>query len=1077
MEYVPSDESAIGKDTQQFKTELWNALRAELNPAQLRSVEHPVESTLQILAGPGTGKTKTLISRVIFLLHQGIRPRNILITTFTNKAANEMKERIAATIGPDIASRLVLGTFHSIARNYLIRNGHHIGIDSNFSICNDDDAKHFIKAIMREHMPESNRKDWDSMKNAISNYKASGQLSGQRSTSSDQTFLFIYEEYQKALASAAMLDFDDLLLRCIELIREHPQCVANLEAVLIDEFQDTNATQYELMRLFASARRNISIVGDPDQSIYSFRAAEPINFLKMREEYPATEVICLEDNYRSSAAILDAALAVIEQDEERLAKRVVSRHGAGERPFFFQFNDSRREALFIANEVERLVSVSGGLLRPCDIAVLVRSTMLTRPIELELAKRSISYRIVGGLRFWDREEIKHLIDYFSVVKSRLNPAAIIRTINLPKRGVGNSTLNALLQHAAQTKGTLWQSLTMAASGELTVGPKARAGLADYVDVIESADRIWRAERAPDGDYPLLQLGQYLTTRLKLEDNIKKAHPESWPSRWDNVQDFFQQIEEFCKEIEARPESDTFDEPETESILSKFLGLAALNSSRDEAATVEQDQVMTISTIHGAKGLEWPVIFIPGAYDGSIPHSRSLGSDAEINEERRLLYVAMTRAKALLYMTLSVTRGQFQPGAFDGDDKNNKVSRFLTELDKKAMSQSTVQFVHKHFKGMAELLGRPCPSFEQLQAARDTYRAKIAARDPCDVFDPAEIAGAGVVQVQGQAAYTYGGFAAAGSHPEFHFGGAGHTTYGFVSTTDALSAQLVHAETSYKRVRVQSEGGSRTWSSTPTSVDQLPAFATGIREESPMRERPRSRQPSFSARAAYAEPVAPVRFFSSTPVAGGASQPAGEKVSGRREAERPRTKASKTSSAGSSSSKTRTAARPSKQKTLFGSPAGRSSSVPAVPGTRSVSAPETLAPALPSLPTTKPAIQPTTTPKPKSQRSTATHSSQHFVYLSSSPAEPERPARVMRPVVGNVASKLHAEFKLNTNLTGGFVSAGSMESVKVENVPASGASPVDMVGAVGKGSAAVPGVAPVRRKTLGVRRTVIVQRKV
>ncbi|KAK9239214.1 P-loop containing nucleoside triphosphate hydrolase protein [Lipomyces kononenkoae] len=465
-------------------------LRLSLNERQLRAVTFPLKSQLQILAGPGTGKTKTLISRVIFLLSQGVHPSNIIVTTFTVKAANEMRERIAAMVGPSVASRLVLGTFHSIARRYLLKYGHLIGLPTGFQIADETDALHFIQSVLKEVNPESDKNDCRHVRNLISNLKSRSIPAGSHSVLEYTTpdMAQVYSLYQDKLAEANFLDFDDLLLKCMELLRANPLVVSNIQAVLVDEFQDTNVVQYQLMKFFAAKRSNITIVGDPDQSIYAFRAAESTNLMRMRQDFEGTSVVSLEENYRSSGHILNAALAVIKQDPERIQKTVLPNHDEGHMPVFFPARNTYMEARHIVKEVQRLIDLSCGMLKPHDFAILVRSARLTRPIESELTKAGIDYRIVGGFRFWEREEIKLLVSYLVVVKSRRSPV-LLDILNSPRRGIGSVMQAAILNHANAYQVPIWTAIERAIDGQVRVNAKVRASLKQFVNMITEAEKI------------------------------------------------------------------------------------------------------------------------------------------------------------------------------------------------------------------------------------------------------------------------------------------------------------------------------------------------------------------------------------------------------------------------------------------------------------------------------------------------------------------------------------------------------------------------------------------------------------
>lgn len=374
-----------------------DALLANLNQSQQAAVSSFAD-TLAILAGPGSGKTHTLTSRTAWLLAQGLQPWNIIVATFTVKAAREMKDRIGKLMGNGLESKLVLGTFHSISRRYLARYGHLIGIQKDFGIADSADSLAIIKRICKRNNFIIDPKV---ARSRISGRKSRGGHSGKEKSKSGaksvevQEFDMCYDQYEAALKISNLLDYDDLLLRCVDLLRNHPSCVSNVEAVLIDEFQDTNLVQFDLMRLFAAERKRITIVGDPDQSIYGFRAAEIKNYKRMLRQYPDTITIALEENYRSSGAILMSALSVIQQDSSRVDKSLMPTHTVGTRPVLRKLFNAYIEAEWIVTEIKRCQGMTGGLMDLNDYAILLRSSSLSRLIEASLGKAGIAYKMVG----------------------------------------------------------------------------------------------------------------------------------------------------------------------------------------------------------------------------------------------------------------------------------------------------------------------------------------------------------------------------------------------------------------------------------------------------------------------------------------------------------------------------------------------------------------------------------------------------------------------------------------------------------------------------------------------------------
>ncbi|KAL8949684.1 MAG: hypothetical protein Q9222_004225 [Ikaeria aurantiellina] len=649
-----------------------------LNKAQIAAVTSPA-NVLQILAPPGSGKTKTLTSRVAYLIqHYKHKPWNILCLTFTIKSSREMKERLAKLLGNGTEARLVLGTFHSVCRRYLVSYGHLIGLCKDFGIADSSDSLSIIKRIATRL-----RLNYDPKlaQTHISSFKAKGigyadlPKSASKKKNVDQEELAqVFQAYEDHLDRANLLDYDDLLLRCTELLRRYPACVSNVEAVLIDEFQDTNLVQFDLMRLFAAKQKHITTVGDPDQSIYGWRSAEIKNLKRMQAEFPDTLVIHLEDNYRSSGSILLAAQEVIQQDESRPSKSLLPTHCPGAVPALRRLPSSDAEASWTVSEIKRSIGMTGAMLDYSDFAILLRSAALSRQIEAAMGRAGIPYRMVGGQKFFDRVEVKILLDYLRVISQPTNNDAIARVLNVPARGVGPTTVKALLEEAESKKLTLWSLIRNAMLGNLKTSTKinkpAEQGLGAFVQVILTAKQKLKSSIDPSSPLSLLQ---YVIKKLRFQEYIKRSYEIDHEGRWANVEELITlsadyPIPQTSEETDDDAGSST-NLPAVEGInqannaigeetLSAFLANVALSTELQKDGDREDGQnqsQITISTIHAAKGLEWPVVFIPAAYEGSIPHSRAEDTD----EERRLLYVAMTRAQALLYISCPVrsSRGE------------------------------------------------------------------------------------------------------------------------------------------------------------------------------------------------------------------------------------------------------------------------------------------------------------------------------------------------------------------------------------------------------------------------------------
>ncbi|KAI7222379.1 UvrD-helicase-domain-containing protein [Hortaea werneckii] len=692
-----------------------------LNTAQSEAVTSDA-AVLQVLAPPGSGKTKTLTARVAYLIAQKqLRPWNIIVCTFTVKAANEMKERITGFIGPELAKQLKLGTFHSISLRYLKQYGQHIGLDKDFGIADSSDSKAIIKRIIKQNGFSI---EPGQARGRISSQKAKGidaeHFLGTAKDIEKQEFAKVYLEYEEALRVSNLLDYDDLLLRCSFLLKSHPQCVSNVEALLIDEFQDTNNIQYDLMSLFAQRNNVITIVGDPDQSIYGFRNAEIKNLTRMKKQWPDTMTINLEENYRSSGAILHAAQHIIEQDESRPPKKLQATHSLGMRPMMRRLPSAAAEADWLVSEVQRTRAMTGNMLKPSDYAVLLRSAALSRVIESAMGKAGVPYRMMGGTRFYDRVEVKLLVDYLRVIHQSGDNEAVERTVNMPARRIGAETIKSLQEEASQQDVCLWQLIVDVVQGRRRPSTKltepTKKGLAAFVNVILSGQRKAFNEDASQG--LLVDLLNLVLKKLAFQDWLKKKYPEDHEVRWQNVEELIAQATDASNperlqamlEEQALPEIEGLEQRSASTLgdtLSLFLSNIALTSASEAKAEQNGEKVeqLTISTIHAAKGLEWPVVFIPACYDGSIPHSRSDDND----EERRLLYVGMTRAQALLYLSCPVKNTQREETAISTFLAQPGVSTFFEEHGPSLPLQAS--------KGLAATLRRDCPSARAIDEAK------------------------------------------------------------------------------------------------------------------------------------------------------------------------------------------------------------------------------------------------------------------------------------------------------------------------------------------------------------------------
>ncbi|GAB7358456.1 hypothetical protein MBLNU230_g2520t1 [Neophaeotheca triangularis] len=701
---------------------------AGLNIAQRDAVTSPA-AVLQVLAPPGSGKTKTLTTRVAHLIsHRQLKPWNIIVCTFTVKAAKEMQERIRGFVGEGLEKQLILGTFHRVAVRYLRRYGQHIGLERDFGIADTNDSKAILKRIIKQYNLSI---EPGVAIGRISRQKVKSEdpvsAAGKSKTVEQQEFALLFDKYEEALQKSNLLDYDDLLLKCSFLLRTHPECVANVQAVLIDEFQDTNNVQYDLMGLFAQRLNTITIVGDPDQSIYGFRFAEIKNLARMKAQWPNTITINLEENYRSSGSILHAAQKVIEQDESRPPKQLQATHTAGQRPVLRKLPTAAGEAEWLVSEIKRMQALTGNMLQPSDFAILLRSAMLSRPIETALGAAGLPYRMIGGVKFFDRVEVKLVLDYLRVMSQPNNSEAIERIINVPSRKVGEVALKALKDEASNKGVTLWKAVLDSAQGRSKANTKlskqALQGIAAFTGLILTGRRKLEAQYDHQ-KCSINDLIDLVVKKILLQDFLKQKYPDDFDARWASVEELMIQAAEASSiedqsvkvDDESLPLVDGMEQREVDSDedqLSSFLSNIALSSAAEQKAENEGEPIQqtTLSTVHAAKGLEWPVVFIPACYDGSIPHSRAEDND----EERRLLYVGMTRAKALLYLSCPVKNAQRE---------ETTMSTFLTQPGVSAYFEEHGPSIDEtSVKGFATTLGRTLPPSDEIKKTRTNLESE------------------------------------------------------------------------------------------------------------------------------------------------------------------------------------------------------------------------------------------------------------------------------------------------------------------------------------------------------------------
>jgi DNA helicase-2/ATP-dependent DNA helicase PcrA len=629
-------------------------LLAGLNPPQRAAVTAD-DGPLLIFAGAGSGKTRVLTHRIAWLIQQGrAEPGEILAVTFTNKAAREMRSRVENLLNL-AAGAIWMGTFHAIGVRILRRDGSADGIDRHFVIYDEADRLSVVKRVMNELRLDEKRYPPGGMVALISRAKdevisADDQLKA-AGTHNEELAARIRQRYDAFLEQNNALDFDDLLMRTVWLFDRHPEVLEKYQKrfkyVMVDEYQDTNRAQYLMVRHLAGKHRNLAVVGDDDQSIYKFRGADVRNILSFEKDYPDAQIVKLEQNYRSTQMILDAAYHVIKANPNRAAKRLWTDRGGGSKLVVAQTYDEQEEAQAVAREALRLVAE--GDYRLGDIAVLYRTNAQSRALEEVLLRRGVPYRLIGGLRFYERREVKDMMAYLRLIANPQETLSFSRIINVPRRKLGEKSL-AQLGYWADAHGmTAWDALSrLDEMSEVT--PAARGALADFRDLIGEV-------RAASQERRLVETIDLLLLRTGYERYVKETGTDG-DERWANV-------------LELRGLASEYDGLPPGEGLQAFLEETALMSDVDTMD--ERAQGMTLITLHMVKGLEFPVVFMLGMEEGLFPHSRSLDSPAELEEERRLAYVGMTRAKDRLYLFHAFRRHLF------GSANLNLPSRFLKDI--------------------------------------------------------------------------------------------------------------------------------------------------------------------------------------------------------------------------------------------------------------------------------------------------------------------------------------------------------------------------------------------------------------
>jgi DNA helicase-2/ATP-dependent DNA helicase PcrA len=639
-------------------------LLADLNPPQREAVEHG-EGPLLVLAGAGSGKTRVLTYRIAYLLATGqALPSQILAITFTNKAAGEMRERVEQLVG-GVSRVMWVMTFHSACARILRTDAQRLGYKRAFTIYDEADSLRMIKRCVEEAGVDPKRFPPRAIKNAISGAKS--QLVDAESYAEAQSSFFeenvadVYRLYEKRMLEANAMDFDDLLVRTVNLLELFEDVRERYRKafrwVLVDEYQDTNRVQYRLLQLLAGEHRNLTVVGDEDQSVYGFRNADIRNILDFERDFPDASTVRLEENYRSTGTILDAANAVISHNTERLGKHLWTGIGRGEPVTIAEHDDEHSEARYVASEVERLVSEEG--MSRDKVAVFYRVNAQSRVLEDTLVRFEIPYQVIGGTKFYERAEVKDAVAYLSLLVNPADAVSFARIVNSPRRGIGDTTQARLLSHANTTGQDIWDVMREAERVP-ALGPSAQKAVRRFADTMVA---LRQRVDATDGSVPVAELLDAVLNETGYMDALQAERTIEAEGRIENLQELVGVAGEFDANRAVEGFSDV-------GPLEEFLAQISLYSDQDSLKTDES--LATLMTLHNAKGLEYDAVFMIGCEEGVFPHMRSI-EEGNLEEERRLCYVGVTRARQLLYMTYARRR------SLHGGRGYNLPSRFLAEI--------------------------------------------------------------------------------------------------------------------------------------------------------------------------------------------------------------------------------------------------------------------------------------------------------------------------------------------------------------------------------------------------------------
>ena len=675
-------------------------LLANLNPPQQKAVE-TVEGPVLILAGPGSGKTRVITHRIAYLVQVlGVRPHHIMAVTFTNKAAREMSSRLGFRAGSAVKD-LTLGTFHAICVRILRREGKEMGIDPAFTIYDGDDQLKLVKEAIKQAGLDPKNYTPGAVLGAISAAKSemlSPEEYSQRVAGHfDEVVVRVYENYRGLLARNNALDFDDLLMKTTKGLAARESILKRYQEryrhILVDEFQDTNLVQYELVKLLSARHRNICVVGDPDQSIYSWRSADIRNILNFEKDFPDVKTIYLEQNYRSTSTIISAAQAVIDSNQARKQKRLWTENEEGAKVTLIEAYDQQEEARLVINEISKLTD-NGGV-KAGDIAVLFRTNAQSRALEEAFVRYGIPYRLAAGTKFYERREIRDILAYLKLIFNPADAVSLLRIINVPARGIGRQTLEELARFAVAKAVQEAEALNLLiSSGEEELlqyfSPRSIKTLQAFATFIVEIQQL-------AGEMRTLELFDRLMSRIEYREYIhSQAEGED---RWQNV-------------LELRSVAQQYNELAPEEGLAAFLESVALVADTDSLG--EAADSVNLITLHQAKGLEFPVVFIVGMEEGVLPHYRSMDDPAQMEEERRLCYVGITRAKSRVFLCRAYRR------MLMGNTQVNLPSRFIADIPGELFIQKEQVKPQRAFSGFSS-------SFRSAGSARGEFSLPVKER--------------------------------------------------------------------------------------------------------------------------------------------------------------------------------------------------------------------------------------------------------------------------------------------------------------------------------------------------------------